>query len=254
MCYICPSILIQHTITPRIHDFMVNEDELYKFNDMLQMMPGIIALKNKNSEFIGLSKEASSLLGWRKSDEGLGQSDYDIPCEASKFAEVFRQIDNQVLNSKEPILTLDMQPYSTGWKLVLVEKNLMKSSNDEAIGILIKLTDVSKTGLLKYYMDISKLTNQYNDKNPEQSSYVFSQSVKPFKLTRQQENCLFLLLSGKTSKEIASILNISYRTVETHIASIKQTLNCQSKSELIEKSIAKGFSYYIPEDFLPENF
>lgn len=55
----------------------------------------------------------------------------------------------------------------------------------------------------------------------------------PVQLTEQQAICLKLLAQGKTSKEIARDLNISYRTVEGYIAKMTEILGCSSSKELI---------------------
>lgn len=56
---------------------------------------------------------------------------------------------------------------------------------------------------------------------------------KPISLSSQQAKCLHLLTSGLTAKQIAFNLNISYRTVEHHIAIIKRILGCQNSKELL---------------------
>lgn len=48
------------------------------------------------------------------------------------------------------------------------------------------------------------------------------------RLSDQQALCLKLLAQGKTSKEIAQEINISYRTVEGHIANAMELLGCSS--------------------------
>lgn len=55
----------------------------------------------------------------------------------------------------------------------------------------------------------------------------------PVHLSEQQARCLKLLAQGKTSKEIANDLNISYRTVEEYIAKTIDQLGCSSSKELI---------------------
>ena len=56
----------------------------------------------------------------------------------------------------------------------------------------------------------------------------------PIKLTKQQALCLKLLAHGKSSKEIARILDISYRTVEGHINRLMESLGCSSSKELVK--------------------
>jgi shikimate kinase len=55
----------------------------------------------------------------------------------------------------------------------------------------------------------------------------------PVHLTEQQALCLKLLAQGKTSKEIARDINLSYRTVEGNIAKLMEILGCTSSKELI---------------------
>lgn len=54
-------------------------------------------------------------------------------------------------------------------------------------------------------------------------------------LTLRESDCVKLLLKGHKFKEIANIMNLSPRTIETHINNIKTKLNCRDKAELIIK-------------------
>ena len=56
---------------------------------------------------------------------------------------------------------------------------------------------------------------------------------QPVQLTAQQAITLKLLAQGKSAKEIAQVLAISYRTVEGHIANTMEMLGCSSSKELI---------------------
>jgi len=53
------------------------------------------------------------------------------------------------------------------------------------------------------------------------------------RISDQQAICVKLLAQGKTSKEIAKEMNISYRTVEGHISNVMELLGCASSKELI---------------------
>lgn len=55
----------------------------------------------------------------------------------------------------------------------------------------------------------------------------------PVKLSEQQAVCLKLLAQGKSSKEIARDMDISYRTVEGTIAKTMEVSGCTSSKELI---------------------
>jgi DNA-binding NarL/FixJ family response regulator len=63
--------------------------------------------------------------------------------------------------------------------------------------------------------------------------------VKPTRdrLTSRQREIVQLLAEGKTSKEVATILGLSTKTVETHRAQIMRRLDCHSVSELVRYAI-----------------
>lgn len=51
-------------------------------------------------------------------------------------------------------------------------------------------------------------------------------------LSKRERQCLSHLLLGKTAKETASLLQISFRTVEYYFENLKDKLGCFSKREL----------------------
>lgn len=76
---------------------------------------------------------------------------------------------------------------------------------------------------------------------PNYDSFINLTHVKKFYLgenfdntylTFQELKCIELLIDGKSSKQISTCLNISSRTVETHIANIKEKFKCNTLCEL----------------------
>lgn len=61
-------------------------------------------------------------------------------------------------------------------------------------------------------------------------------------LTANEIKCAELILQGKTAKEIAKILALSYRTIEDRINALKSKFNAQNKADLIVKLIKNGES------------
>jgi two-component system, NarL family, response regulator NreC len=59
-------------------------------------------------------------------------------------------------------------------------------------------------------------------------------------LTPREREILQLLAEGKANKQVASILNLSLYTVETHRGNILQKLNLHSVPELILYAVRKG--------------
>jgi DNA-binding CsgD family transcriptional regulator len=59
--------------------------------------------------------------------------------------------------------------------------------------------------------------------------------------TRREAECMVLLLKGKTINSVASILNLSPRTVEYYIKNMKFKLGCRTKFELVDLVYASEF-------------
>lgn len=52
-------------------------------------------------------------------------------------------------------------------------------------------------------------------------------------LSHREKECVRHFLQGKTAKETASILNLSYRTIEEYFTNIKKKLGCKNKRDLL---------------------
>ncbi len=71
---------------------------------------------------------------------------------------------------------------------------------------------------------------------------TYRQVEEEQQLTPRQREILQLLVEGRSAKEIASVLNISSRTVEFHKYNLMAKLNLKSVSALIQFAIKHGFS------------
>ena len=75
--------------------------------------------------------------------------------------------------------------------------------------------------------------------------YTYQEACSPEKnlfkkISPRQREVLQLLAEGKSAKEIASILNISTRTVEFHKYRMMETLNIKTSAELIRYAMKHG--------------
>ncbi|MBA3661134.1 MAG: helix-turn-helix transcriptional regulator [Gammaproteobacteria bacterium] len=79
-------------------------------------------------------------------------------------------------------------------------------------------------------------SNSLNQKNaivlpePELNGLFIKNKIR---LSRQQSQCAFHLLKGKSTKSIAKALNLSPRTIETYINNMKIKLAVNNKTELL---------------------
>ena len=107
---------------------------------------------------------------------------------------------------------------------------------------------ITKTDAADHLIDALKaLSNHKHFFTSRISEIVFARYIdgkKPLELaaeksriTDREREIVQLLAEGKSSKEIAAILGISVRTVETHRAAIMKKLGLKSFSELIRYAI-----------------
>ena len=69
-----------------------------------------------------------------------------------------------------------------------------------------------------------------------EATYMFMQHFE--RLTEREKECLEYLVKESSNANIASAMNISIRTVETHIDRIKNKLQCRTRHELIIKLLS----------------
>lgn len=86
----------------------------------------------------------------------------------------------------------------------------------------------------KLHKNIEKTQSASKIKVDRRDMVLFHKSTHaPVFLPEHQAICLKLLGQGKSSKEIARDMNISYRTVEGYLANIMEACGCTSSKELI---------------------
>jgi two-component system, NarL family, response regulator NreC len=74
-----------------------------------------------------------------------------------------------------------------------------------------------------------------------------SNPVESARLTDRQREVLQSLSEGKNTKQIASALMISVKTVETHILNVKEKLDIHSTAELTRYAIREGLTFLEPD-------
>ena len=74
------------------------------------------------------------------------------------------------------------------------------------------------------------------------NSGVRASTTKSTFITTREERVLRLIVDGKTSKEIAALLNISIKTVETHRANLFARFGARNVVELVKRAIFEGYS------------
>jgi DNA-binding CsgD family transcriptional regulator len=204
--------------------------------------------KDRNSVFLESDNHFAKLSGLNTHQDICGLKDIDLPYNTPEAAARFREEDEKVISTGKSMKILAIEPFiNKNWKILLGSKCPLQTENKEIEGTFAYFFDITET----FSQLAHVLTNNIIQQAPElgfvRNSYIIEKSYSKIALTTRQSECLFLLLQGKTAKQIAKILSISYRTVEEHTNYLKNKFGCQNKSELIVRAIEQGFMNIIPQ-------
>jgi DNA-binding CsgD family transcriptional regulator len=119
-----------------------------------------------------------------------------------------------------------------------------EQSNDllkKATNNLIRLNPIVKepSQIQQIYNKIDSVSIKQLFPKKKRTNQPISQSIQ---LSPRELSCIQYLLKGKTAKEIANHLNLSYRTIEYYLEIIRSKTGCRNKYELI----AHFSTYTIP--------
>ncbi len=104
---------------------------------------------------------------------------------------------------------------------------LMKEAEQSLIQIQLKNSE-NQTFENIYNCDFSEIKQLFKITKPTEKDILLA------KLSPREIDCVELILQGKTAKEIARHLNLSYRTVEFYLNNLRQKTGSRNKFELIK--------------------
>lgn len=215
-------------------------------NEIIKFLPGCSYMKDVNGKYLGGNDYlAKSISGVSTIDDIIGHDDkYLADIIGSRWPEEFylsiRQDDLRVIEKNQPLINKIEPAFldSNGHVVMqLSTKMPLYSEHKKIIGIFGISLDVSNQ------LSPLNLWTLYNQLYPDKSlmherllSYIaMNKGSKKISLLSYRElECLIYLSIGKTSKEIAKLNGLSYRTVEKHIEHIKEKSGCHSRSELVK--------------------
>lgn len=198
--------------------------------ESLLNMPGNVWVywKDKNSLYLGCNEPMAEALNCSDPDDIIGKTDYELSQLCLISAELFRKQDHYVMSrniskySCERVVVQNSVLHFSTIKMPLLK------SNKKLVGIVG----------LSWLLNSSEAHQNGNDINNNfmlPNNGFDDTSNQYIHLTNREIDCANLVLIGMKVKEIALKLNLSPRTIETHINNLKLKLNCRDKIELTIK-------------------
>lgn len=223
------------------------------YANVLQQLPGLVLVMDTNSRFIYSNRYTANLFGYSNEDSMLGANAYDIRCPAVEFASNFIAQDQIIIQNGSEVTLLDIHTYANDETKILLTKKAPFYEGNELKGIICYCTELHPDAFSKISATLIQSDKKYYPANSKERSYMLDFSPKEKNLSERELECVFHLLRGRSMKEIGKELNISPRTVETHLEKIKVKLNCRNKSDIFDYGLAEGYLNYIPSKILSQN-
>ena len=159
----------------------------------------------------------------------------DITMPNLNGMEATRQITNEVPGVKVLALSIHSdRQFVVGMLRAGATGYLIKDCASEELADAIRSVFTNQTYLSPRVADI--LRREYLHKESKVDTSVFSI------LTAREREVLQLMAEGKTTNEIASRLDVSVKTIETHRQHIMAKLNLHSLAELTKYAIREGLT------------
>lgn len=172
-------------------------------------------IKDTRGHFLSCSEGVAELAGVDSPQSLIGKSDFDL-IWSNRAVEHLKE-EKIALSCREH-QQLQIQHTNQGMIKILVNKTPLYGKSNKIYG-----TMGSSINITEY------LTNTRPQKND---------LIK--KLTLRQQLVLKYLIIGYSNGDIGKTLNISVRTVETHVNQIKDKLNARYRKDIIKTAILSG--------------
>lgn len=215
--------------------------------ELLEQMPGSVFVKRQSmngSVYCWSNEFTSQIMGYQSPRLMEGVLDEHLQCQAKLGAQAFHDVDSAIYQGAEAH-HLNLFQYAAFDVLgLLVHKKPFYNQQDGSVGLIAHGTPLY-AGHLRFLAHALPLNHDhqvmpgvYRLDNYHDAGCV---------LTAKEAECLFWFLRGKTTKEISVILSRSYRTIEKHIVHIKDKFGVNTRSQLYEIAIEKGYLHVLPK-------
>ncbi|MFA6038191.1 MAG: PAS and helix-turn-helix domain-containing protein [Legionellales bacterium] len=215
------------------------------------MLPGYFSVVNLDNNYIDANDRRVKLLGFERLECLLGKHYSELPCKAALQANDYVRHNQQVYHTGKSLKCLTYTCHAKdAWGLFIGERKTVFDANKNIVGVCSYAIDITHSKLIDIAPFLMETQHGKTIFRKKQFCYLIQNETDDNILSKRQHECLFLLLKGKTAKEIGKQLDLSARTVESYIDQIKLKFNVYTKSELIDYAISHGYINILPESLI----
>lgn len=215
----------------------MNKPRVLLADDHSLVLAGLRRLVEDSCEVVGTVEDGRSLIeAAQRLEPDLILLDIAMPL--LNGIDAARQIRKLCPNTKLIFLTMQTSPtYATEAFQAGANGYLLKRSAPMELPLAIEAV-LRGQHYLTPAIAKPVLDRAIGPSSPSPSSIKRS----PSDLTQRQREVLQLIGEGKTTKEIATLLNVSVKTVEFHKARLMEELDFHSTAELMRYAITQGLA------------
>ncbi|MBS0357990.1 MAG: helix-turn-helix transcriptional regulator [Proteobacteria bacterium] len=220
--------------------------------DAFSQLPGLQIIKNHDGNYSHITDYFAQYIGYKSSNQFLEheRSDFDIRTKAVELALSYREEDHQVRTTLQPLKQIGIWVFKDGLRFLLGGKSPIYDSHEKKCSVALNYIDITDSQLKHFLFDYANKTKYSYFKNKDQFTCYLKSSFDNNLFSKRESECVYYMIRGKSAALIAEILGIDKRTVETYFENIKNKFGCDNKGQVIEKALALGYYYIIPESIL----
>lgn len=212
-------------------------NDLQRFFDK---MPGMWGCKDEQSAYQYANAEFARVHGVSNHLDLIGSTAFDLPTDVVAFAGAFHQQEREVMEHNKTLRIFNHQPLAEGSRICIFTKMPWLDDSQKIIGTIFHGLDITDA----YSAQLGNILGKWS--GGAQNCYELKDASQDLILSIRESEILFLIIRGKTAKLAATTLGISYRTVQKYIDILKAKFNVDSKGELIDVAMSRGYMSQIP--------
>lgn len=189
--------------------------------------------KDTKGNFLFCNDKFAEAAGLDSAEQIVGKSDYDLVWKHQ--AHMFKAGDDRVLRGESFRNIQEIMYQSKKKSDILVCKNQLLNTSNEIIGVIGSFIDITGQCLQKKSGHYDAISGRFH----------LGEAFGDASLSAQQFQVFKQILLGHSAQQIAQCLNLSKRTVEAYIETIKYKLQCNSKGEIIAVAIFSGLMHVV---------
>src|SRR3569833_1142769 len=219
--------------------------------DILSQIPGMWGWKSREHKYICASVSLTQLLGFERQRDINGRHDWSLPCRARECAEAYHLQDHLVMQKLAPLRILDIAQFAGGeWRTQITTKSPLFDKKNRVIGVSFHVVDTASLGTIELSRALDKDYARLVPERTAERMNTAAGDMNIHKMTSRESEVLFFLLRGHNTKMIAKVLEVSHRTIEHHIDSLKHKFGVANKFDLHYAAVAHGYLNFLPPSLL----